>query len=298
MDYSQNHYTVEEKFDMIFWVIRGNSFRETRDLFSVKYPDRPIPCVKTISSTYTKLKVKGCLLPCKCHNVPKINDEAEMQEIMICAMAQEDSTITIAKLSENSGFSVGKVHKIIKQNKLKSYKNQVDQKDNVGKVKIQPVKKNKSEYEKLNKKQKMHLKKVIGKFFINHQIPNSTEIYQAVKNDINLPPISQTNFGEILKKLGFECDKKELPCTIEQIVIKKEPIEPVVIPMNYNEPRPSSADQEMPSTSGTAIKQETEEALDDNDNSMDDFDGAEQVEMKFEAEEEMFLDEEGHLSFK
>ncbi|CAH0564526.1 unnamed protein product [Brassicogethes aeneus] len=99
---------------------------------------------------------------------------------------------------------------------------------------------------------------------------------------------------------------------MEQIVVKKEPEELVDdsegnISMNYSKPS-TSADQKMPSTSGIAIKQEFKEELVYSDNSMDydvlgvkevlkaytdeedNFDGAEQAELKFQVKEEMFLD--------
>ncbi|CAH0559873.1 unnamed protein product [Brassicogethes aeneus] len=100
--------------------------------------------------------------------------------------------------------------------------------------------------------------------------------------------------------------------TMEKIVIKKEPEELVDdykcgILMNYDKTN-TSADQEMPSTSGIAIKQEMKEELDYSDNSMvydesgvkeetemytdeaDDFNEAEQYELKFEPEDKIFFD--------
>ncbi|CAH0549725.1 unnamed protein product [Brassicogethes aeneus] len=73
---------------------------------------------------------------------------------------------------------------------------------------------------------------------------------------------------------------------MEQIGVKKELVDDYKgdISVNYNKPS-TAADQEMPSTSGIAIKQELAQELDEVD-----FDGAEQVKLKFEAEDEMFLD--------
>ncbi|CAH0549493.1 unnamed protein product [Brassicogethes aeneus] len=92
---------------------------------------------------------------------------------------------------------------------------------------------------------------------------------------------------------------------MEQIIVKREP-EEGNISTNYDEPS-TPANQEMPSTSGMAIKQEIKEELDDVDNSMEyvksvvkeelklftdeeyEFDGAEQDKRKFEAEDEALL---------
>ncbi|CAH0548686.1 unnamed protein product [Brassicogethes aeneus] len=96
---------------------------------------------------------------------------------------------------------------------------------------------------------------------------------------------------------------------MEEIVVKEELVDDYEgdILINYSKPS-TFAEQEMPSTFGIAIKQEIKEELDDNDNfivydetevkeesemytnEVDDFDGVEEVEMKFEAEDEIFLD--------
>ncbi|CAH0549727.1 unnamed protein product [Brassicogethes aeneus] len=113
------------------------------------------------------------------------------------------------------------------------------------------------------------------------------------------------------KEIVFDkgCDMEFQPAKFEimkQVVVKKETEDLVdySYSMNYDKPRPTFADQEMPSTSGIAIKQETK---DDNDNSMgydesgvkeepgtstdevDYFDVAEPVELKFNAEKKMFV---------
>ncbi|CAH0564528.1 unnamed protein product [Brassicogethes aeneus] len=101
---------------------------------------------------------------------------------------------------------------------------------------------------------------------------------------------------------------------MEEIVVKKEPEELVEDSKGdilMNKPRPTSADQEMPSTS--AIKQEIKEELDDNYNFMndnrmgvekelkttdeEDFYGAKQVKLKFEDEgsEESYYDYPDHV---
>ncbi|CAH0549741.1 unnamed protein product [Brassicogethes aeneus] len=100
---------------------------------------------------------------------------------------------------------------------------------------------------------------------------------------------------------------------MEQTVVKTESEELVddskgVILMNYNGPS-TSVNQEMPSTSGIAIKQEIKEELNDSDNSINydesgvkeesesstdeehDFDEAEQVKLKLEAKDEILLDQ-------
>ncbi|CAH0549494.1 unnamed protein product [Brassicogethes aeneus] len=99
---------------------------------------------------------------------------------------------------------------------------------------------------------------------------------------------------------------------MEQIVVKNEPEELIDdfkgdISMSYDKPS-TSAEQEMPTTSEIAIKQEIKEDLDDIDNFMEyveagvkeesltftdeeyNLDEPELVELKFEAEDEVFLD--------
>ncbi|CAH0556821.1 unnamed protein product [Brassicogethes aeneus] len=98
---------------------------------------------------------------------------------------------------------------------------------------------------------------------------------------------------------------------MKQVIVKKEPEELVDdserdISINYDKPSTSS-DQEMPSTSGMAIKQKIKKELHDSDNSMDydesgvkeepetstdedNFDGAKQTKLILEAKYEEFLD--------
>ncbi|CAH0549728.1 unnamed protein product [Brassicogethes aeneus] len=233
--------------------------------------------------------------------------------------------------SEETGISKGTIWATIKQ---------IEQE---GKA-TSPSKKRKrsSQYEKLNEEQKMHLGKIVHNFFMKNETPNLSKIHQVVKDDDNLPPISRTNLWRILKKLEIECEKKELLCTMEQIIVKKEPKEPkgytstnydkprrtsfdqempstsgIAIKqesnkesytsMNYDKPRPTSFEQEMPLSSRIAIKQEIKEALENNDfidynesrvkqesetskDKKGNFDGAQQVKLKFTAKEEMFLE--------
>lgn len=120
-------YTLEEKIDMVQWTFKSHSLRETRDLFSIKYPERPIPALTTISAVVENFKSTGCILGCKCHKTPRINLDKEMQEIIVCAMVEEDSNISISKISEETNISVGKVHNILKKNKYNSYRYQTHQ---------------------------------------------------------------------------------------------------------------------------------------------------------------------------
>ncbi|CAH0549284.1 unnamed protein product [Brassicogethes aeneus] len=76
---------------------------------------------------------------------------------------------------------------------------------------------------------------------------------------------------------------------MEQQIVKKEPED---ISMNYVQ-LSTSADLEMPSTSGVAIKHEIKEELDDGENFMvyvkEELDTYNENDLKFEAEDEMFL---------
>ncbi|CAH0549833.1 unnamed protein product [Brassicogethes aeneus] len=92
---------------------------------------------------------------------------------------------------------------------------------------------------------------------------------------------------------------------MEQMVVKKELIDDFECNISINNDKPSTfADQEMPLTSGIAVKQEIKEALDDSDhydelgvkeksetstNEKDDFTRAKQAELKFKSKDEVLV---------
>ncbi|KAI4456747.1 bcl2-associated athanogene [Holotrichia oblita] len=54
-------YTTEEQIQFYMWYLEGSSLREVAALFSVQYPNRPIPSHPTIANAINKLKTSGCI---------------------------------------------------------------------------------------------------------------------------------------------------------------------------------------------------------------------------------------------
>lgn len=54
-----NNYSIEEKVFMVKTFYSGVSIRRVRDLFSVKFDNRPIPSIATISNYVRKFEESG-----------------------------------------------------------------------------------------------------------------------------------------------------------------------------------------------------------------------------------------------
>jgi hypothetical protein len=55
-------YSKEEKISIVHWYNCNYSLRQIRDLFSVTYPNRPIPSIGTIHSVMKTFYTEGCVL--------------------------------------------------------------------------------------------------------------------------------------------------------------------------------------------------------------------------------------------
>lgn len=73
-------YTTEEKVAMLQWHHMGNSLQQVCDLFSVKYPNRPIPNKTTILRLKNKFNETGTV-----YNKPKSYPSRKISEY-ICEL--------------------------------------------------------------------------------------------------------------------------------------------------------------------------------------------------------------------
>lgn len=55
-------YNTEEKITIVNWYKGNNTVRSIRDLFSVNYPNRPIPSIGTIYNIIAKFNTEGCIV--------------------------------------------------------------------------------------------------------------------------------------------------------------------------------------------------------------------------------------------
>lgn len=114
-------YTTEEKIQIVTWNLSGNSLRRTSELFSVFYPDRPIPSVNSIRNILKKFKSTGCVNnTCKRKKVVKNQDRNK--EIDILAAVEMNPSSSIRQIGNDYGTSHSSVLRVLKENKYFSYK--------------------------------------------------------------------------------------------------------------------------------------------------------------------------------
>lgn len=101
-----NHYTTQEKIQIVKWCLGGNSFRRTCELFSVFYENRPIPCASTVKRIVDKFENTGCV-----NNECKQTEQAEREideedlEIDILAAVEQNPNISIRTIAEARNVS-------------------------------------------------------------------------------------------------------------------------------------------------------------------------------------------------
>ena len=115
-------YTIHEKIHLYNWYCSGSSLRQVRALFSVEYPDRPIPSISTISRIVKKFQETGCI-----HNDhhpvrrgPYKVDENK--QIDIVAAVVNNKRMTSRLFATENGVSQCSVLKVLHKEKFKSFK--------------------------------------------------------------------------------------------------------------------------------------------------------------------------------
>lgn len=118
-----NQYLVEEKVQMVCWVMENYSLRQVRDLFSVKYPNRPIPCIKTIQRTFENFKTYGCVNGDHLkHDFARHERENYEQVINVLAAVENNPNISLRRIESEGVGSRSSVQRILKKHKFKSYR--------------------------------------------------------------------------------------------------------------------------------------------------------------------------------
>ena len=115
-------YTTEEKIQIISWYLSGNSLRTVRDLFSITYTERPIPCVATIQKIIQKFQTEGCSISGhrkRNRNSPVLDEDTKLQ--ILCAV-EENPTSSLQKVANYINISKSSVRKTLKEFKYKAYK--------------------------------------------------------------------------------------------------------------------------------------------------------------------------------
>lgn len=97
-------YFIEEKVVMIKWFYGGNSHQMVADMFSVQFPNRPIPSASTIGKIIKKFEIKGTVLNnCQCKEDHDENlNEAAVRE---GANANDRDLNVLLRVEENKNVS-------------------------------------------------------------------------------------------------------------------------------------------------------------------------------------------------
>lgn len=116
-----NYYSPDEKLQIIKLFYGGNSAERTRDLFSVQFPDRPIPTVGTIRTTVKNFEKTFSLTNNKNKPDPTENEVGDL-EIQVCAAIERNCTLSTRQIAFELNTNHATVCKILKKHKYRSFK--------------------------------------------------------------------------------------------------------------------------------------------------------------------------------
>lgn len=116
-------YTTEEKITMYTWYSSGASLREVSAIFSVEYPDRPVPSHQTVSSVVRKFHANGCV------NINHANKRSRAPMVMtedmvinVLASVENHMEMSSRQIAMEFGICQASVIRILKKHGYKSYK--------------------------------------------------------------------------------------------------------------------------------------------------------------------------------
>ena len=106
---------------MVNWSA-NNSLRQVRDLFCIKYPQRHIPRIKTISKILNHFKSKGYLISShnKRHQTPSVLTEDV--KINILCYVEENPIRSLRQIANEFSVSMSTVRKVLKEFHYKCFK--------------------------------------------------------------------------------------------------------------------------------------------------------------------------------
>lgn len=115
-------YNRNEKVAIVMWYQKNNSLRQVRDMFSVNYPDRPIPCAKTILNIFKKFQEDGCVLNSHKKRNRTNHVRTEDMKLNILCYVEERSVGSLLDVAKHFGVSYSSVYKTLKEFKYRPYK--------------------------------------------------------------------------------------------------------------------------------------------------------------------------------
>lgn len=104
------------------WYQDKNSLRRVRDMFSINYPDRPVPCAKTILNIFNKFKQDGCVLTYHHKRNKTKHVLSDEMKLNILCYVEERPIGSLQDVARHFGISYTSVHKTLKEFKYRPYK--------------------------------------------------------------------------------------------------------------------------------------------------------------------------------
>lgn len=119
-------YSKEEKINIIKWYYSSQGgTQEVIGRFVFSFPDRPVPCRRTILDIIHRFEKSGCINGCsKCYqsNFHPISEERIEKEVSVCAFVESSEPCSSRQISEQLGIPKTTVRRILHKKKYKCYK--------------------------------------------------------------------------------------------------------------------------------------------------------------------------------
>lgn len=116
-----DYFSIEEKVMMVKLVFGGNSLRASRDRFAEIFPDRPVPTIRTISSTIAVFEKTGSVVSSK-NKAPRDEPEINDLDVQICALVEQNNTLSSREIAKEINCAQSSVVNILRKHKYVSYK--------------------------------------------------------------------------------------------------------------------------------------------------------------------------------
>lgn len=116
-------YTTEEKVKMYTWYSNGSSLRDVSAIFSVEYPNRPVPSPSTINKVVKKFTSSGCVNTThhnKRQRTPGV--VTEEVEVNVLSLVENNMEKPSRQIAVECGISQTSVIRILKRHGYRSFK--------------------------------------------------------------------------------------------------------------------------------------------------------------------------------
>lgn len=115
-------YNLDERIWITQARYQGLTYRSMRDYFAADYPDRPIPCIRTIGNIIQNFERYGCVDPTLRKVVQPNRALSEDQRLSIYLSAINDPTLSLSQRSDELGISKTAIWNVLHDEKFSAYK--------------------------------------------------------------------------------------------------------------------------------------------------------------------------------